>query len=293
MTQRTHDAEERARLLTLATRASVAVALLLIALKGSVWLASGSVSLLAGLIDSLMDAGASIINLFAVGYALKPADREHRFGHGKAEALAGLAQAAFISGSALLVLLQGVDRLLHPQPLDAAWSGIAVMLFSIIATLGLLALQRHVIKRTGSTAIGADALHYRSDLLLNLSIIAALLLAQFGVQRADALFGLAIALFIGFGAVQIGRQAVQILMDRELPDGVRAHTLQLARSIPGVLDIHDLRTRESGQHWFMQLHLELPAELSLAQAHELGEQVRLAIITHYPQAEVLVHKDPA
>lgn len=255
--------------------------------------ASGSVSLLAGLIDSLMDAGASIINLFAVGYALKPADKEHRFGHGKAEALAGLAQAAFISGSALLVLLQGVDRLLHPQPLDAAWSGIAVMLFSIIATLGLLALQRHVIKRTGSTAIGADALHYRSDLLLNLSIIAALLLAQFGVQRADALFGLAIALFIGFGALQIGRQAVQILMDRELPDGVRAHTLQLARSIPGVLDIHDLRTRESGQHWFMQLHLELPAELSLAQAHELGEQVRLAIITHYPQAEVLVHKDPA
>ncbi|GAA6130797.1 cation diffusion facilitator family transporter [Halopseudomonas sabulinigri] len=291
--ERTHDSAERARLLRLATRASVAVALVLIALKGGVWLASGSVSLLAGLIDSLMDAGASIINLFAVGYALKPADKEHRFGHGKAEALAGLAQAAFISGSALLVLLQGVDRLLHPQPLDAAWSGIAVMLFSIIATLGLLALQRHVIKRTGSTAIGADALHYRSDLLLNLSIIAALLLAQFGVQRADALFGLAIALFIAFGAVQIGRQAVQILMDRELPDGVRAHTLQLARSIPGVLDIHDLRTRESGQHWFMQLHLELPAELSLAQAHEIGEQVRLAIITHYPQAEVLVHKDPA
>ncbi len=291
--ERTHDSAERARLLKLATRASVAVALVLIALKGGVWLASGSVSLLAGLIDSLMDAGASIINLFAVGYALKPADREHRFGHGKAEALAGLAQAAFITGSALLVLLQGIDRLLHPQPLDAAWSGIAVMLFSIIATLALLAVQRHVIKRTGSTAIGADALHYRSDLLLNLSIIAALLLAQFGVQRADALFGLAIALFIGFGAVQIGRQAVQILMDRELPDGVRAHTLQLARSIPGVLDIHDLRTRESGQHWFMQLHLELPAELSLAQAHELGEQVRLAIITHYPQAEVLVHKDPA
>jgi len=293
MTQQTHDAAERARLLKLATRASVAVALLLIALKGGVWLASGSVSLLAGLIDSLMDAGASIINLFAVGYALKPADKEHRFGHGKAEALAGLAQAAFITGSAVLVLLQGVDRLMHPQPLETAWAGIAVMLFSIIATLALLTLQRHVIKRTGSTAIGADALHYRSDLLLNLSIIAALLLAQFGIQRADALFGLGIALFIAFGAVQIGRQAVQILMDRELPDAVRAHTLQIARSIPGVLDIHDLRTRESGQHWFMQLHLELPAELSLAEAHELGEQVRLAIVGQYPQAEVLVHKDPA
>lgn len=293
MTQQTHDAAERARLLKLATRASVAVALLLIALKGGVWLASGSVSLLAGLIDSLMDAGASIINLFAVGYALKPADKEHRFGHGKAEALAGLAQAAFITGSAVLVLMQGVDRLLHPQPLETAWAGIAVMLFSIIATLGLLAIQRHVIKRTGSTAIGADALHYRSDLLLNLSIIAALLLAHFGIHRADALFGLGIALFIAFGAVQIGRQAVQILMDRELPDAVRADALKIARAIPGVLDIHDLRTRESGQHWFMQLHLELPAELSLAEAHELGEQVRLAIVAQYPQAEVLVHKDPA
>ena len=292
MTQHTFDATERARLLKLATRASVAVALLLIALKGGVWLASGSVSLLAGLIDSVMDAGASIINLFAVAYALKPADKEHRFGHGKAEALAGLAQAAFITGSALLVLLQGVDRLLHPQPLETAWAGIAVMLFSIVATLGLLAIQRHVIQRTGSTAIGADALHYRSDLLLNLSIIIALLLAQLGVQRADALFGLGIALFIGFGAVQIGRQAVQILMDRELPDAVRAHALQIARSIPGVLDIHDLRTRESGQHWFMQLHLELPADLTLAEAHARGEQVRLAIVEHYPQAEVLVHKDP-
>ena len=155
-----------------------------------------------------------------------------------------------------------------------------------------LAIQRHVIQRTGSTAIGADALHYRSDLLLNLSIIIALLLAQLGVQRADALFGLGIALFIGFGAVQIGRQAVQILMDRELPDAVRAHALQIARSIPGVLDIHDLRTRESGQHWFMQLHLELPADLTLAEAHARGEQVRLAIVEHYPQAEVLVHKDP-
>jgi ferrous-iron efflux pump FieF len=292
MPQRTHDNDERARLLRLATRASVAVALLLIVLKGGVWLASGSVSLLAGLIDSLMDAGASIINLFAVTYALKPADKEHRFGHGKAEALAGLAQAAFISGSAVLVLLQGVDRLLHPQPLDAAWSGIAVMLFSILATLALLAVQRHVIQRTGSTAIGADALHYRSDLLLNLSIIAALLLGHYGVTGADAVFGIGIALFIGYGALQIGRQAVQVLMDRELPDAVRAHAMQIARSIPGVLDIHDLRTRESGHHWFMQLHLELPADLSLAEAHARGEQVRLAIVAQYPQAEVLVHKDP-
>lgn len=285
--------EERARLLRLATRASVAVALVLIALKATVWISTGSVSLLAGLIDSLMDAAASIINLFAVGYALKPADKEHRFGHGKAEALAGLAQSAFITGSAVLVLLQGINRLLNPEPLDTAWAGVAVMVFSIAATLGLLAIQKHVIARTQSTAVGADSLHYRSDLLLNLSIIAALLLAQFGIQQADALFGLGIALFIGYGAVRIGLDAIQILMDHELPDEVRAEALRIARSVPDVIDVHDLRTRQSGQHWFMQLHLELPATLTLAKAHERGEQARLAIMARYPQADVLVHKDPA
>lgn len=285
--------EERARLLRLATRASVGVALVLIALKATVWLTTGSVSLLAGLIDSLMDAAASIINLFAVGYALKPADKEHRFGHGKAEALAGLAQSAFITGSAVLVLLQGINRLLHPEPLEAAWAGIAVMVFSIIATLALLAIQKHVIARTNSTAVGADSLHYKSDLLLNLSIIVALLLAQFGIQRADALFGLGIALFIGYGAVRIGLDAIQILMDHELPDEVRAEALRIARAVPDVTDVHELRTRESGQHWFMQLHLELPATLTLADAHARGEQVRLAIVERFPQADVLVHKDPA
>lgn len=285
--------EERARLLRLATRASVAVALILIVLKATVWISTSSVSLLAGLIDSLMDAAASIINLFAVGYALKPADKEHRFGHGKAEALAGLAQSAFITGSAVLVLLQGFNRLLNPEPLDTAWAGVAVMVFSIAATLGLLAIQKHVIARTNSTAVGADSLHYRSDLLLNLSIIIALLLAHFGIQQADALFGLGIALFIGYGAVRIGLDAIQILMDHELPDEVRAEALRIARSVPDVIDVHDLRTRQSGQHWFMQLHLELPATLTLADAHERGEQARLAIMARYPQADVLVHKDPA
>lgn len=288
----TLDAAQRERLLKLATYASVGVALLLIVLKGSVWLLSGSVSLLASLIDSVMDAGASIINLLAVRLALKPADRGHRFGHGKAEALAGLAQAAFITGSAVLVLLQGIKRLADPQPLDAAWFGIGVMLFSIAATIGLLLVQRHVIARTQSTAIRADALHYRADLLMNSSIIAALLLAYYGVARADAVFGIGIAVYIGYGAVTIGLAALQILMDHELPDDVRAEALRRAREVPGVLGVHDLRTRQSGQHWFMQVHVELPAQLSLAEAHELGENVRKAIQGRYPQADVLVHKDP-
>ncbi|GGI98914.1 cation diffusion facilitator family transporter [Halopseudomonas pertucinogena] len=280
------------RLLKLATYASVLVALLLIALKALVWYMSGSVSLLASLIDSLMDAGASLINLIAVAYALTPPDKGHRYGHGKAEALAGLAQSVFIAGSALLVLYQGIDRLRNPQPLDAAWYGVAVMLLSIIATLLLLRFQARVIRRTGSTAIRADALHYRSDLLMNGSIIVALLLAHYGIPGADALFGIAIALVIGFSAVRIGQDAVQILMDHELPDEVRKEALALARAVPGVIDVHDLRTRQSGQQWFMQLHLELPGDLPLSEAHALGEQVRLAIQKRYSRAEVLVHKDP-
>lgn len=284
--------QRHARLLRLATYASVLVAITLIMLKAIVWSMSGSVSLLASLVDSVMDAAASLINLIAIAYALTPADKGHRFGHGKAEALAGLAQSVFIAGSAILVLYQGIEHLRRPRPLDAAWLGVAVMLLSIIATLLLLSFQRYVIKHTGSTAIRADALHYRSDLLMNISIIFALVLAYYGIPGADALFGIGIALLIGFSALQIGRDAVQILMDHELPEEVRKETLALARAVPGIVDVHDLRTRESGQHWFMQLHLELPGDLSLTDAHELGEQVRRAIEQRFPQADVLVHKDP-
>src|SRR5690554_6640125 len=153
-------------------------------------------------------------------------------------------------------------------------------------------MENRVIRRTGSTAIRADALHYRSDLPMNTSIIVALILAWYGISGADALFGIGIALFIALGALKIGRDAVQILMDHELPEDVRQEALALARAVPGVMGVHDLRTRESGQQWFIQMHLELPAELPLGQAHALGEQVRLAICERFPQAEVLVHKDP-
>ncbi|WP_339844889.1 cation diffusion facilitator family transporter [uncultured Halopseudomonas sp.] len=293
MTQPQHlELPERERLLKLATYASVAVALSLIALKSGVWMASGSVSILASLIDSLMDSAASIINLFAVRYALKPADQEHRFGHGKAEALAGLAQSAFITGSALLVLLQGIEHLLNPQPIAATWLGIGVMILSIVATLGLLAVQKHVIARTGSTAIGADALHYRSDLLLNGSVIVALLLASYGIQRADAVMGLGIAVYIGYSAMRIGQDAIHILMDHELPDEVRTEALALARAVPGVVDIHDFRSRQSGHHWFMQMHVELPGDMPLLEAHELGESVRAALVERFPQVDALIHTDP-
>lgn len=283
---------EHSRLLRLATRASLTVAIILIFAKAIAWWLSGSVSMLAGLTDSLMDSAASFINLLAVHYALKPADEDHRFGHGKAEALAGLAQALFISVSAVLICVQAVDRLYNPRPLQAEALGIAVMLLSLGMTAALLLLQGHVIRLTDSTAIRADALHYRSDLLLNGSILVALVLAGMGWAQMDALFGLGIAVYILWSAVSIAREAGAVLMDKELPPEVSERMHELVCAVPGVIGAHDLRTRISGNHWHVQLHLELPAIMPLLQAHALCEAAEEAIHSEFPRAEVLVHADP-
>ncbi|GFM87130.1 iron transporter [Pseudomonas cichorii] len=283
---------EHARLLRLATRASLLVASTLIIAKGVAWWFSGSVSLLAGLTDSLLDGAASFLNLLAVHYALRPADEDHRYGHGKAEALSGMAQALFIAVSAGLIAFQAIERIQHPEPLGAAGLGIAVMVLSLILTMALLWLQHRVIKETGSAAIRADSLHYRSDLLLNFSILLALTLTLFGWQQLDAYFGLGIAVYILWSAFQIARETVSVLMDEELPADVSQHMLELACGVPGVLGAHDLRTRISGNRWFVQLHLELPGSLTLSVAHGLCDQVENAIHQQYPKAEVLVHADP-
>ncbi len=283
---------DHARLMRLATAAALVVALSLALSKAVAWWLSGSVSLLAGLTDSLLDGAASLINLLAVHYSLRPADEDHRYGHGKAEALAGLGQAVFISVSAILVGVQGVDRLLHPQPLGAQALGIAVILGSLVATGLLLLFQRHVVRVTGSTAIRADSLHYRSDILLNSSILIALVVANFGFGRLDALFGIAISGYILWSALQIGRESVSVLMDEELSEDLRQRIEELALTVPQVLDVHDLRTRVSGTHWFIQLHVSLPGGMSLIEAHDHAEAVEAAIRKEYPRAEVLVHTDP-
>jgi cation diffusion facilitator family transporter len=283
---------EHARLLRLATRASLAVASTLIIAKAVAWWLSGSVSLLAGLTDSLLDGAASFLNLLAVHYALRPADDDHRYGHGKAEALSGMAQALFIAVSACLIGFQAVERIQNPEPIGSAGLGIAVMLLSLALTFALLTFQHKVIKETGSAAIRADSLHYRSDMLLNMGILLALVLAWFGWQQLDAWFGLGISLYILWSAFQIARETVSVLMDQELPTDVSERMLELACSVPGVLGAHDLRTRISGNHWFVQLHLELPGSLTLSVAHALCDQVEAAINSEYPKAEVLVHADP-
>lgn len=283
---------QHARLMRLASAAALSIALSLVVAKAFAWWMSGSVSLLAGLTDSLLDSAASLLNLLAVHYALRPADDDHRYGHGKAEALAGLGQSLFIGVSAVLVGVQGVNRLLHPEPLGAQTLGIAVMLLSLALTAGLLMFQHHVVKVTGSTAIRADSLHYRSDLLLNSSILLALILAGFGWHQLDPLFGIGIAFYILWSAWTIAHEAVAVLMDTELSVEISERMHKLACAVPGVQGVHDLRTRVSGIRWFVQLHVELPDEMPLSQVHKLCDQVEEAIHVEFPQAEVLVHPDP-
>ena len=287
-----HAPTDKARLLRLATRASVATAALLIAAKLAAWLLTGSVSVLASLVDSLMDAAASLVNLVAVRYSLEPADAEHRFGHGKAESVAGLAQATFIAGSAVFLMLHAVDRLLHPRPLEGVAVGVVVMVFAIAATLALLVVQRYVIKHTGSTAIRADSLHYRSDLLVNASIILALLLELRGWAGLDPLFALGIAGYILYSAWHIGHDAFQLLMDRELAPELVAQVRAAALAQPAVRGIHDLRTRQSGQTVFVQLHIELDAGMLLSEAHAVADRVEAAIRAALPGCDVIVHQDP-
>lgn len=283
---------EAARLMRQATYASVAVALSLIAAKTVAFGLSGSVSLLATLIDSTLDALASLVNLFAVRHALSPADREHRFGHGKAEALAGLGQSAFIAGSAGFLLIESARRIVNPVPVAAYEIGMAVMVLSIVATLLLLAFQRHVIRKTGSTAIKADALHYRTDLLVNASVIVALVLSARGWPGFDALFAIGIAIYILYSAWEIVKQAFDHLMDRELPDSERQEIMRIAASHAEVRGLHDLRSRRSGTATFIQLHLELDDYLTLLEAHRISDEVEEAIAVAYPSAEIIIHIDP-
>lgn len=281
------------RLLRLATWASVAVALSLIAVKAVIWLLTGSLSVLASLVDSVLDAAASLLNLAAVRFSLKSADRDHPFGHGKAESLAGLGQALLVGASAIFVISRAVERFLHPRPLEAVGVGIAVMLAAIAVTLGLVIFQRRVVAETGCTAIKADSLHYASDLYANLGTVLALALAGRGWLWLDPLIGVLIALIVIRSAWQIANESTQILLDRHLSPGAEAEIARLALENGRVLGVHDIRTRRSGQTRIVQLHLEMSGDLSLEEAHRATKEVEKCIRKIIPQADIIIHQDPA
>ena len=285
--------EQRARLTTRAALASVGSALLLLVLKSYAAWATGSVAMLGSLADTGLDLIASLVTLFGVRVAAMPADREHRFGHGKAEALAALAQVVLISISAIGIGWRAVDRLLQGERTAHADYGIAVSIVAILLTLALVAYQRSVIRRTGSVAIRTDNVHYQSDLYLNLSVIAALALDQYaGFGGADPLFGLGIALWLLWSAWRASSNALDQLMDREWPEEKRMRFLAIASSRPEAKGIHDLRTRSSGAHDFAQFHIWIDPEMSVAAAHDIVEAIEGDLEEAFPGCEVLIHLDP-
>ncbi len=282
------------RLMTAATVWAVAASSFLVIIKFIAWVMTGSVSMLGSLIDSVMDVLASTTNFFAVRHALIPPDSDHRFGHGKAEALAGLGQFAFISGSAVFLALQSGERLLHPVALGQTAVGYVVISFSLAVTLALVSFQRYVVGKTGSLAIGADEMHYRSDFLMNLGVLAAIALSTTGwFKGADAVFGFAIAGYLGFSAWTIMRRSFDELMDKEFDDVDRQKIRAIVLEFPEVRGMHDLRTRRSGVRAFIQLHMELDGDMKLMDAHHVADKVEAKIQDAFVGAEVIIHEDPA
>jgi ferrous-iron efflux pump FieF len=293
MTEAALTPAERARLTARAALASIAMALILVALKVWAALQTSSMAMLGSLADSGLDLVASAIVLLGVRIAAVPADYDHRFGHGKAEALAALVQVILITLSALFIGFRAVQRLLAGAETSAAELGIGVSLAAIILTFGLISYQRHVVRRTGSLAIGTDRLHYSSDLLLNGSVIVALVLDQYAnVTGADAVFGLLIALWLAWGAWRASSTALDQLMDKEWPEELRERFLAAAREYPELAGLHDLRTRTSGTHHFAQFHVWVPADWTVREAHDRLDRVEEELQHRFPATEILIHVDP-
>lgn len=281
------------RMMGLATRASLGVAAVLLTLKVFAWLSGGSVAMLASAVDSGLDALASGVTLIVVRWSLAPADHEHRFGHGKLEPLAGLVQAALVLTSAAALLRAAIDRLTHPAPVAAGWLGLGVMAVASVATVVLLRYQRQVVAQTGSTAIRGDSLHYATDLAMN-AAVAVSIAASWGLGWlwVDPVLGLVVAVLAGRSAAGIGWEAVQLLIDRELPEEDRKHIAEIIKRHPEILGVHDLRTRRSGLQRFVQFHLEFPADISLRDAHRIGDEIENEVCHLVVGAEVIVHFDP-
>ncbi|HEY5347033.1 MAG TPA: cation diffusion facilitator family transporter [Rhizomicrobium sp.] len=274
--------------------ASVGVSLLLVALKTFGFFATYSVAMLASLADSALDLFTATLNLFAVRSALTPADAEHRFGHGKAEPLAGLAQGAFIAASAMFLVIQAVERLITPQPVPHSLIALGVMGISILCAIALILYERRVVARTGSVAIAADQTHYLADLATNVGVIIALFLsAWLHWELADPIIALMVACVLVWSAWTVFVPSYDQLMDHELPESDRAKIKAIVRGHAQVRSLHDLRTRSAGLNTFIQLHLELDPQMDLLQAHEISDAVERDVCAAFPGAEIIIHQDPA
>ncbi|HTQ13703.1 MAG TPA: cation diffusion facilitator family transporter [Rhizomicrobium sp.] len=282
-----------AALMKRATYASLGISVGLVAIKAGAFFLTGSVAVLASLADSALDLFTSTLNLVAIRSALTPADAEHRFGHGKAEPLAGLAQGAFIAASATFIVIQAIGRLIAPQPMEHGDTALAVMVVSLIAAVAIVAYQRHVTAKTGSLAIGADKMHYTGDIVTVGGVILAIVLStRFGWQLADPIIALLVAGALVWAAWSVFRPSYDQLMDRELADADRARIERIVYAHPQVRGLHELRTRAAGLHTFIQLHIVLAPDTSLVRAHAISDEVEASLCDAFPNAEVIIHQDP-
>jgi ferrous-iron efflux pump FieF len=275
-------------------RAGVATAFILLGVKFFAFLSTNSVSVLSSLMDSAFDILASIVTLTGIIHAAAPADKDHRFGHGKIESLSALAQAVFVLGAGVFLFAESIRRFVTPQEIDKPLVGIAVMLFSIVMTAALLWFQRRVIRKTQSVAIKADQLHYKGDILMNFSVLAALGLgAVVDWPYFDPLFSLAISFRLFFGAWQIGRESFDILLDREIPDQDRDRIISVVTLHPEVTGVHDLRTRHTGDRTLISLHVEMNPEMSITRVHSVMDEIEKTVFDAFPKSEILIHPEPA
>ena len=274
---------------------SVLVAFVLVIAKLWALSETGALSVAATLADSAMDLIMSLGGLAAIAYAAKPADEDHAFGHTSAEDLAALAQSLFIIASAGVITFAAVMRLLAgdsvmPQQEE---KGIAVVVFAIVVTGGLVFWQRRVAVKTGNKVVAADSLHYIGDMVPNLGAVVALYASsRFGLNEIDSVVAIGAALFMAFGAIRIGKAAWDALMDRRADPAMLEGIAKIAGTYPGVHGFHDLKSRQAGSRVFVNLHIELDGDQTLAEAHAIGAGLRRAIIEAYPNADVLIHKDP-
>jgi ferrous-iron efflux pump FieF len=249
--------------------------------------------MLSSLVDSSLDLVSSLITFVAIRQALVPADEEHRFGHGKAEALAGMAQAGFIAASAGGVALTVIDRFQHPHPVRDEQIGVVVSAIAVVLTVALMAFQKLVMRRTQSLAVAADRAHYAADLVTNISVGIGLLLSSYWREpMIDVVVALGVATYLVVGAWGIGRTSIDVLMDRELPEEERQRILEIVRRHPGVRNVHDLRTRSGGLTKFIQLHVVFQPNMSLGRAHVMGDSIEAEILQAFADAEVILHIDP-
>lgn len=273
--------------------ASVATSAFLVIIKGVAFMLSGSASVLASLMDSVVDAGVSAINLMAIRESLKPADKNHRHGHGKIEGLAALMQAAFIAGSGVFLALEAVGRLFDPQPVTAYGVAIFVMLVSTAVSVGLVVVQHRILRTAPSLAVKADREHYASDTLVNGGVIAALLLQYFGAPFwIDSAFAFGVGVWLVVIAIRVGKGGIDMLLDRELSKDVREEIKRLVLSDSRIYSLHDLRTRAAGMLIHISFDIEVDPVLPLLRAHEIAKDAEANLLKKFPNAEIMIHVDP-